>query len=292
MTWLLNPLALAEHLNDTEHDLLVLDCRFDLTDPTLGVNQWSSGHIPGAAYADLDQDLSGPIIAGVTGRHPLPAVEAWQETLRRWGVTPDTHIVVYDGANSAFAARAWWMLRWAGLSRVQVLDGGLAAWEAADLPLDTQVAMRQPSELVVSCPGDWLVTADELVRDADQYQLFDARALPRFRGETEPLDHKAGHIPGALCADFAQNLQADGRFRTATELQTRFAELGLVSAVSGASPTCYTETPTTVCYCGSGVTACHNILAMQLAGLPQPLLYAGSWSEWINDDARPIATGA
>ncbi|MFY0663170.1 MAG: sulfurtransferase [Natronospirillum sp.] len=278
-------------MNDTEQDLLVLDCRFDLTDPTLGVNQWSNGHIPGAGYADLDQDLSAPIVPGKTGRHPLPSPSAWQETLRRWGITPNTHIVLYDGANSMFAARAWWMLRWAGLSRVQVLDGGLAAWEGAGLPVDTEITVRAPTELTVTCPDDWLVSADDLLQQAEQYQLFDARALPRFSGETEPLDHKAGHIPGAVCADFAQNLQPDGRFRSATELRARFAALGLVPPVPAASPTCYTEAPTTVSYCGSGVTACHNILAMQLADLPQPLLYAGSWSEWINDDARPIATG-
>lgn len=291
MTWLVTPLGLAEHMNDTEQDLLVLDCRFDLADPTLGVNQWTSGHIPGAVYADLDQDLSAPIVPGKTGRHPLPDPAAWQETLRRWGVSPDTHVVLYDGANSMFAARAWWMLRWAGLSRVQVLDGGLAAWQAADLPLNTGITVRAPTELTVTCPNDWLVTANELVQDAEQYQLFDARALPRFSGETEPLDHKAGHIPGAICADFAQNLQTDGRFRSAPELRARFANLGLAPKVSEASPTCYTEAPIVVSYCGSGVTACHNILAMQLADLPQPLLYAGSWSEWINDDARPVATG-
>lgn len=291
MNPLLSANALQVLLHDTTRDVLVLDARFDLTDPIAGLDAWRDGHIAHALYADLDQDLSGPVVANVTGRHPLPDVADWQATLRRWGVTKNTVTVVYDAGNSMFAARAWWMLRWAGLTQVLVLNGGLAAWQDAGFALSTDVAERPLSDLTLVPHHEWLVGADKLLTNPEQHQLFDARAYARFSGQTEPLDKKAGHIPGAVCLDFSQNLQANGQFLPPAALRERFAGVGIVLPVSNASPTCFIEDKQVVWYCGSGVSACHNILAMVSADLPMPLLYAGSWSEWIQDDARPVATG-
>lgn len=291
MNSLISADALQVLLHDTTRDVLVLDARFDLANPVAGLEAWRDGHIAHALYADLDQDLSGPIVPSVTGRHPLPNAMAWQATLRRWGVTTDSVIVLYDAGNSMFAARAWWMLRWAGLTQVLVLNGGIAAWQEAGFALSTDVAERATSDVVIQPHHEWLVSAAELLANPEQYQLFDARAFARFSGQTESLDKKAGHIPGAVCLDFSQNLQANGQFLPPAALRERFAGVGIVLPVSNASPTCFIEDKRVVCYCGSGVSACHNILAMVSASLPMPLLYAGSWSEWIQDDARPVATG-
>lgn len=271
----MTPLMSISELIDatlSNSDIIILDCRSDLTNRDNAIHLYQAGHIPGAIHAHLEDDLSGPIIAGKTSRHPLPTQDAWQNTLQRWGIEKDSTIVVYDQQNSMFAARAWWMLLWAGINNVKVLNGGLDAWLAAKQPLSTETPTVTASTIEIELK-DWVITADQLLNLP--VQILDARALPRYAGETEPLDTKAGHIPGALNADFSVNLIENGYFQTPETLAQRFAR-------------CDDQV---VCYCGSGVSACHNILAFAIAGRDLPKLYAGSWSEWITDDTRPIASG-
>ena len=278
-------LITAEQLHARLHDpaLVVLDCRFALDAPDYGARSYAEGHIPGARFADLEQDLSAPVIKGVTGRHPLPEAASLVATLRAWGISNDSQVVLYDDAPAAFAARAWWLLAWLGKrDGVYLLDGGLKAWQAAGLPLDGERPAVQPGSFSGQPDQALLLSADELQQrlgDAE-LTLLDARALPRFKGEVEPLDPVAGHIPGAQCAVFTDNLGADGRFLPAEQLRARF------DALRGTRPA-----ESLVAYCGSGVTACHTLFAMSLAGYPLAPLYAGSWSEWITNPARPVATG-
>lgn len=263
--------------------LVILDCRFALEDVDYGQRSYAEGHVAGAHCVDLERDLSGPIIKGVTGRHPLPDAEKLVERLRGWGIDNDSEVVLYDDGPGAFAARAWWLLAWLGKrSGVSILDGGLKAWHAAGLPL----SLDPPAKREGHFSGE---PDDSLVLDAAQLgerlgkpelTLIDARGLPRFRGEVEPIDPVAGHIPGAQCAAFTDNLGADGRFLPAEQLKQRFAEK------FGKRPP-----EQLVAYCGSGVTACHNLFALALAGYPLGRLYAGSWSEWITDPTRAIAKG-
>ena len=278
---LISPQQLAERQKSA--GLVILDCRFALEDPDYGRCSYGEGHIEGAQYADLERHLSGPVIKGVTGRHPLPAAETFVDQLQDWGINADTDVVLYDDGPGAFAARAWWLLAWLGKrDGVFILDGGLKAWHMAGFPLSLDTA-----EIV---RGTFAGTPDpRLVLDAEHLQkrlgqpgltLIDARAQPRFRGEVEPIDPVAGHIPGAQCAAFNENLGSDGRFLPADQLRQRFA-----AQLQGRSP------DELVAYCGSGVTACHNLFALSLAGYPLGKLYAGSWSEWITDPARQIATG-
>ncbi len=278
---LLTATQLAERLSAPE--LRILDCRFALDDPAYGRTRYAEGHVPGAQFADLERDLSGPIIKGVTGRHPLPDPARLQEALRAWGVDQDSTIVLYDDGPGAFAARAWWLLAWLGKrDGVFLLDGGFQAWQAAGLPVTAQVTEPARGDFTARPDACLVVEADQLGRRLAEpgLTLIDARALPRFRGEVEPLDPVAGHIPGARCAPFTENLGADGRFLPPEQLRQRFENL-----LAGRNP------EQLVAYCGSGVTACHNLFAMSLAGLPLAPLYAGSWSEWITDPARPVATG-
>ena len=278
---LLSAPQLAERLSAPE--LRILDCRFALDDPAYGRTRYAEGHVPGAQFADLEWDLSGPIIKGVTGRHPLPDPARLQEALRAWGVDQDSTIVLYDDGPGAFAARAWWLLAWLGKrDGVFLLDGGFQAWQAAGLPVTAQVTEPARGDFTARPDACLVVEADQLGRRLAEpgLTLIDARALPRFRGEVEPLDPVAGHIPGARCAPFTENLGADGRFLPPEQLRQRFENL-----LAGRNP------EQLVAYCGSGVTACHNLFAMSLAGLPLAPLYAGSWSEWITDPARPVATG-
>lgn len=278
---LLTAPQLAERLSAPE--LRILDCRFALDDPAYGRTRYAEGHVPGAQFADLERDLSGPIIKGVTGRHPLPDPARLQEALRAWGVDQDSTIVLYDDGPGAFAARAWWLLAWLGKrDGVFLLDGGFQAWQAAGLPVTAQVTEPARGDFTARPDACLVVEADQLGRRLAEpgLTLIDARALPRFRGEVEPLDPVAGHIPGARCAPFTENLGADGRFLPPEQLRQRFENL-----LAGRNP------EQLVAYCGSGVTACHNLFAMSLAGLPLAPLYAGSWSEWITDPARPVATG-
>ncbi|WP_277960507.1 sulfurtransferase [Pseudomonas sp. RIT-To-2] len=263
--------------------LVVLDCRFSLEDPDYGQRSYAEGHIAGAHFADLERDLSGRVVKGVTGRHPLPEPGRLLERFQHWGINADSNVVLYDDGPGAFAARAWWLLAWLGKrSGVAILDGGLKAWHAAGLPLSLDAPGNTAGHLHGKPDPSLLVTARQLQERLGQADLtlLDARALPRFRGEVEPIDPVAGHIPGAQCAAFTDNLGADGCFLPVDELKQRFA-----SRLAGR------PVESLVAYCGSGVTACHNLFALCLAGYPLAPLYAGSWSEWITDPQRPLATG-
>jgi thiosulfate/3-mercaptopyruvate sulfurtransferase len=279
---LLDPQELAERLN--EPHLVILDCRFALDNPAYGRNAYAQGHIPGARFADLEADLSGPVQPGVTGRHPLPSSTRLVQRLREWGVRNDSAVVLYDDGPTAFATRAWWLLAWLGKrDNVFVLNRGFKAWQAAGLPITEKMPVPSPGDFAGQPDERLVINAAELQQrlGAADLTLLDARALPRFRGEVEPLDPVAGHIPGAQCATFSDNLTGDGHFRPAEELRQRFEHL-----LAGRDP------QQLVAYCGSGVTACHNLFALSLAGFPLAPLYAGSWSEWVTDPARPVATGS
>ena len=261
-------------------DVLVLDCEFELGAPGKGAQIYAKGHIPGARYAHLDHDLASPP-DGSNGRHPLPAPVAISAWLRAQGLHKDQQVVAYDSSGGAWAARAWWLLRWLGHAPVAVLDGGKPAWVAAGLPLETGPTPRTASgdfeigESLVPAP----VTAAEVLGQigTGTSQVLDARDPSRFAGTPNPLDPVVGHIPGARNRFFRDNLGPDGRFRDPDSLAVEF------SALLGDAPA--------ILQCGSGVTACHNALAMTVAGLPTGRLYPGSWSEWIADPARPVATG-
>lgn len=273
---LISPQQLAERLQQPQ--LRVLDCRFALEDPAYGRRSFAQAHIPGAHFADLEEDLSGPVIKGKTGRHPLPEAAELVARLRSWGIDNDSQIVLYDDGPGAFAARAWWLLAWLGKREdVFLLDGGFKAWKEAGLPLSDQSATQQPGHFSGMPDEGLIIEAEQLLAALDQ-PLLDARALPRFRGEVEPIDPVAGHIPGAICLPFTDNLAADGRFLSPSQLRQRFSPL-----LEGRA------SEQVIAYCGSGVTACHNLFALCLAGYPLGRLYPGSWSEWITDPQRPIA---
>jgi len=278
---LISPQQLAER--QKKPGLVILDCRSSLDDLDYGQRSYAEGHIEGSSYADLLNDLSGPITRGVTGRHPLPNPQALIERLRFWGVDNHSEIVLYDDGPGAYAARAWWLLAWLGKrDGVFVLDGGLKAWHGAGLPLSLDPPEHREGSFNGKPDDSLVLSAADVQRKLDKpdVTLIDARAPARFRGEVEPIDPVAGHIPGAQCAAFTDNLGADGRFLPADQLKTRFA-----NALNGR------PAEKLVAYCGSGVTACHNLFALCLAGYPLGRLYAGSWSEWINDSQRGVATG-
>ncbi|HEX7439462.1 MAG TPA: sulfurtransferase [Caldimonas sp.] len=259
---------------------VIVDTRFDLADVQAGRQAWREGHLPGSVYLHLDDDLSGPK-TGTNGRHPLPGRSAFAELLGRIGVTPATQVVALDAQGGVYAARVWWMLRWIGHADAAVLDGGVAAWVRAGGAL---VADETALGAVAPYPERAALTtqldATDLARRLGRMRVLDARAPERFRGEIEPLDAVAGHIPGALNRFHRNNLDADGRFKPVSQLRAEFeALLGVEDA------------PALVHQCGSGVTACHNLLAMEHAGLVGSALYPGSWSEWSSDPARPIARG-
>ncbi|MFT4198846.1 MAG: sulfurtransferase [Pseudoxanthomonas sp.] len=286
-----HPLIAADelHVNLAEPGWVVLDCSYELSDPAAGRAAYLAGHIPGALYADLSHDLAGPqrwvaTLAGQRsngGRHPLPDRQALRATLQGFGISEDSWVVAADRQGGAYAARAWWLLRWLGHERVRVLDGGVPAWQAAGLPL---AQGEEPAPLAGSLPD-----RQSLVRSVDvdvvfadlgvgQWQVVDARAPDRFRGENETLDPVGGHIPGALNRFFRDNLAEDGRFKPAAQLRAEW------SALAG-------EPERVILQCGSGVTACHNALALEAAGLAGAALYPGSWSDWVSDASRPVATG-
>jgi thiosulfate/3-mercaptopyruvate sulfurtransferase len=263
-------------------NLVLFDCRFELGNTAWGEAEYSLAHIPGALYLHLDRDLSGPLTES-SGRHPLPDPQEFARRLAARGVGPDSQLVAYDQGNGAHAARLWWLARWIGLRHVAVLDGGFAAWRAAGLPLETQSRAMQPRELPVKLQRDaWLSSeaVDDLRRRPGTL-LVDARGAERFAGRNETIDTVAGHVPGARNHPFAGNLGVDGRFLDAAQLRQRW------HTMLGSLPP-----SAVVAMCGSGVTACHNLLALEHAGLPGGRLYAGSWSEWIRDPSRPVATGS
>ncbi len=277
-------MSLARKLSGPDPPVLI-DVRWRLGGPP-GIGSYRAGHLPGAVYADLDRDLAAPPGAG--GRHPLPEPARFQAAMRRAGLRAGHALVAYDDGDSTIAARLWWTLRYFGHDQVQVLDGGYRAWIAAGLPVTAEEAGRPPGDFVAD--GGHLPVLDDagaaaLARDGI---LLDARAAERYRGETEPVDPVAGHIPGALSAPTAANLTADGRFLAPAVLRERFAGLGIPLAGTGQLPG---RPPAVGAYCGSGVTAAHEVLALHLAGIPAAL-YVGSWSAWVTDPARPVATGA
>jgi thiosulfate/3-mercaptopyruvate sulfurtransferase len=267
--------------------LAVVDCRFDLMNPAAGREAYLRGHIPGARHADLNQDLSGPVGPG-TGRHPLPSPQGFADRLGRLGIGNDSQVVAYDEVNGSFAARLWWMLRWLGHDRVAVLDGGFKAWTAIGGAVEAGESLR-PVETFrlrsgIAAPGAPATVNSAELEDAlrqDAALLVDARAPERYAGDVEPIDAVAGHVPGAVNHPFTANLDAEGHFLPPGALERRWRE-----RLAGKPP------ERMIAMCGSGVTACHNLLSMEVAGLGGARLYAGSWSEWIRDPRRPVARGA
>jgi len=279
-TTLISAAELAPHVADP--DWLVVDCRFELGKPETGERAYAAGHIPHAIYAHLDRDLAAPVTPE-TGRHPLPQPDEFAAALSSWGLTPQTQVVAYDADNSAYAARLWWLLRWVGHEAVAVLDGGFKAWTAAGLPTTSEIPRRRASHFVARPDRDMWYDAREVaerVQRAD-WRLLDARAPERFAGQVEPIDPVAGHVAGARNHPFTSNLGGDGRFAPAQELRRR-----LTQSQDGVAD------DHTIVMCGSGVTACNLLLAMEAAGKQGARLYAGSWSEWIRDPSRPIRKGS
>lgn len=265
--------TLAAYLDAT--DWRIVDCRFDLADPGAGREAWQAAHIPGAVYADLEKDLSGEPDPAA-GRHPLPARDDLVEFCNELGISNDSQVVAYDDKGGAFAARLWWLLRWLGHERVAVLDGGWPAWKDEGLPVSNAPVPPPRGSFVAHEALVATASAEEILADLhhENLRLLDARSPERYSGEVEPIDAVAGHIPGAENRPFQDNLDAEGRFLSSKRLRERF------------------EGPQDVVhYCGSGVTACHNLLAMEVAGLPSGRLYPGSWSGWISDETRPVEKG-
>jgi len=257
-------------------DCFVFDCRFSLADEHYGAVAFTEDHIPSAQFADLNKQLSATIVPGKTGRHPLPTLDVFLRQVQSWGVTPDAQVVAYDDGNGAIAARLWWMFRWLGHESVAVLNGGIDAWRNAGFETTTETQAPEPSIFQSRLALTTSINANEMLSQPGV--LTDARDLPRFNGEVDPIDPVAGHIPGATCMPFSNNL-LDGLFKSRDELRQMFQGAGISK-----------DTPVT-CYCGSGVTAAHNLLALVHAGYREPNLYAGSWSEWITDPERPVESG-
>jgi len=278
---LISAVDLAQHIND--RDWVVLDCRHDLADPDAGQKAYAAGHIPNAQFAHLDLDLSGSKIGRhgeFRGRHPLPAREDFIETLRSLGVNHTTQVIAYDAQGGMFAARLWWMLRWVGHSAVAVLDGGLPDWSKQGSALSTD-PVKKLRGTIDAAPS--LVPSvnigDVLANLANPSRIMvDARSPDRFRGENETIDPVGGHIPGAKNRFFKDNLQADGKFKSAEQLQSEWHSIIVMPEKS-------------IMHCGSGVTACHNLLALEVAGMKGAALYPGSWSEWCADPKRLVAKG-
>lgn len=275
-TTLVDAATLAAHLDDPHW--LVVDVRHQLADTAYGERAYAAGHIPGAVFLHCDRDLSGPM-NGRNGRHPLPDPEKLAERLGALGIGTSTQVVVYDDAQGMIAGRLWWLLRWLGHERVALLDGGMQAWQAAGGVLTDLLPSVQPA-VFVARPQDMLVEAVDVLAalETPHMHLVDARAPDRFRGENESMDPVGGHIPGAVNRFFRDNLQADGCYKPAAQLRAEW-----LAVLAGAEP------DVVVHQCGSGVSACHNVLAMELAGLTGSKLYAGSWSEWCADPGRPVA---
>ncbi|KVL03535.1 sulfurtransferase [Burkholderia ubonensis] len=280
-TTLISAANLAERLAAAPASVALFDCRFDLADTGAGEIAYAAGHIPGAQYLHLDRDLSGRK-TGTNGRHPLPTRDALVATLVDRGLKQGQQVVAYDAQGGSYAARLWWLLRWLGHDSVAVLDGGLQAWQAAGQPLTTETQHPSRGDFRAQAPLESTVDAQAVLANLTSHArvVIDARAADRYRGENETIDPVGGHIPGARNRFFKDNLAADGRFKTGHELRETFSAL-----LAG------TEPNLAILQCGSGVTACHNALAMEIAGLHGASLYPGSWSEWCADPSRPIATG-
>ncbi len=266
--------TLNEHLGDPLW--VIVDCRFDLANPEAGRKEYLEAHIPGAVYAHLDQDLSGPPVTN-RGRHPLPLPEALIARFSRLGIDATKQVIVYDSVSGSVSARLWWLLHYMGHESVAMLDGGWPAWLEAGLPMNTGEETRSPAAFSGEPKTDWVVTLDQV---PNVPILIDSRDPARYRGEFEPIDPVAGHIPGAINCFWKHNLDAEGRFLPPDQLRAQWRSI-------------FAQLPSNevVFYCGSGVTACHNLLSVAHAGLPEARLYAGSWSEWCADPKRPVATG-
>ncbi|QQE72974.1 sulfurtransferase [Brevibacillus composti] len=264
---------LHEHLEDPQ--ILVVDCRYNLSEPSLGEEQYGEEHIPGALYFHLGRDLSGTK-GEHGGRHPVPDVEQLASLFSRAGIDQDVTVIAYDDQDMSYAGRLWWLLRYAGHEKVAVLDGGLSAWKRAGYAVTKEVPVREPRTFVPQLQAHMLVDCQGVQTRDEQAALLDSRALERYRGEVEPLDPKAGHIPGALHYFYKENLTAEGCMRPSEELKRRFDDL---------------EGKEIIVYCGSGVTACTNLLALHAAGRTDAKLYAGSWSDWVSYADNPVATG-
>jgi thiosulfate/3-mercaptopyruvate sulfurtransferase len=270
-------LVTAQELAAAAPRPVLLDVRWALGDDR-GHERYLAGHLPGAVYVDLDTELADPP-SPKAGRHPLPSLQRLQRAARRWGISNEVPVVAYDDAGGTVAARAWWLLRWAGLADVRLLDGGLPAWQKAGGALETGDVVPAPGDVVLAGGGMPVLDADEAAAlPTARGVLLDARAVERYRGDTEPVDPRAGHVPGAVSAPTADNLAPDGTFATAAVLSRRFAERGVHSGTAVGV------------YCGSGVTAAHEVAALAVAGV-EAALWPGSWSQWSNDPARPVATG-
>ena len=279
MSNLISAQDLHDRLNDPDlvTDLVIIDTRFDLQNPAGGRQDYEAGHVPGAVYMDLDKDLSAPP-GEHGGRHPLPDMQRFANTLERAGVSNSSFVVVYDDSSGVFAGRLWWMLRYSGHDAVRVLDGGLGAWRAAGYETSAEVSAVEEGVFTLDLRPEMVADMREVREKLEDPNtlLVDARGAERYRGDTEPMDKRAGHIPGALSLPFAGNLQ-EGRFKDAGALKERFEDLG--------------EAEEIIVYCGSGVSAAHDLLAMDEAGLKNTRLYVGSWSDWSSYDDLPVATG-
>jgi thiosulfate/3-mercaptopyruvate sulfurtransferase len=278
-TTLVDPTSLAARLDDPTW--AIVDCRFSLEDATWGAREYAARHVRGAVYADMNTELAGTR-TGRNGRHPLPEVDALRHTLGRLGVGPGNQVVVYDQDGGMYASRLWWLLRWLGHDHVALLDGGFARWIREDRPTSTGIETRLARVFEGEPRAHMLVTTTEVAAIAAgaEGRLVDARAPERYRGDVEPVDRVAGHIPGAVNLPYRNNIAEDGTLLPAADLARRWRE-----AVGEGAP------DRLVCYCGSGITACHNLLALEIAGLGGARLYAGSWSEWSSDPANPVEKG-
>jgi thiosulfate/3-mercaptopyruvate sulfurtransferase len=262
-----------------QSDWVAVDCRFNLGDPTAGRRAYLTGHLPGAVYFDLDQDLAGPVRPD-TGRHPLPDAESFMALLGSAGIGNEHHVVVYDGGSGGVAARAWWLMHWLGHDRVRLLDGGFAQWQALGYPIEAEVSSRTPTIFHGKPHPELVISTDELACDPAAIagkNLFDARDGARFSGAQEPIDAVAGHVPGAKNVPFGDFVSSDGTWLSLPEREDR-----LVNALGGDRHADWSV------MCGSGVTACHLVISALEAGLSEPRLYVGSWSEWIRDADRPV----
>jgi thiosulfate/3-mercaptopyruvate sulfurtransferase len=279
-TTLISTAALALHLDDPP--FVIVDCRYKLDDGSWGAREYTNLHIPGAVYAHLANDLAGPK-TGTNGRHPLPDPKTLADTFGRLGITSGVQVVAYDQDNGMYASRLWWMLRWLGHDAAAVLDGGFKQWLAEGRPTNSGDEHRAPQTFSASPRNEMTLDAQGVASlvGKSEWTLVDARAPERYRGDTEPIDKTPGHIPGALNHFFAHNLDDRGMFKTPEELR------GVLGAAIGSA----VAADHLVCYCGSGVTACHNLLALEHAGLKGAKLYPGSWSEWSSDTSRPVARG-
>jgi thiosulfate/3-mercaptopyruvate sulfurtransferase len=281
-TTLISADDLAAHIEDP--DWVIVDCRHDLVNLAFGREAYAAGHLPHAVFADMETELSGAKRfddGAFRGRHPLPEKEALAAVLRRWGVNQSTQVVAYDAHGGMYAARLWWLLRWIGHEAAAVLDGGLPAWQALGQPLSSDPPdPRSLGAIDVRAPFVPTVTVAEVLEniESEQRTVVDARAADRFRGENETIDPVGGHIPGAKNRFFKDNLHNDGRFKAPEQLREEFASV-------------IADPRKAIMQCGSGVTACHNLLALEVAGMPGAALYPGSWSEWSSDPARPVAKG-